>query len=67
MVLGLFRNLKERNTLQWWKMKRYIGDAHCSHPRGAMDERVGLIIQRLWVRVPPGVNGVQIQSPSNTY
>ena len=24
-------------------------------PRGAMDKRVGLLIQRLWVRVPPGV------------
>ena len=26
----------------------------CS-PRGAMDQRVGLLIQRLWVRVPPGM------------
>ena len=25
-------------------------------PRGAMDQRVGLLIQRLWVRVPPGVD-----------
>ena len=30
-----------------------------------IDWRVGLLIQRLWVRVPPGMNGLEIQSPSN--
>ena len=37
-------------VIQIWTILR-----KCTSPRGAMDQRVGLLIQRLWVRIPPWV------------
>ena len=33
---------------------------HSYRSRGAMDERIGLLIQRLWIRVPMRVNFLKL-------